>query len=233
MFRKLTVEQNVLAILETLDLPAGAKRQRARELLAELNLTHLAAAPAYTRVSRAELGPLIDQWPLEGPQTVAVLFDKASTRTRIAESVDTVPATTRSAMSSWGVGSVTASMTGGVAGSGASSGSAAASWLRRSSSSASSRSSSATSGRSSWRRRRRSRSPRLRRGRDALEPESSDSGSPSVTELIGGKSTQPSPGYGESVQTSARRNWMWVSWAAWVKPRSAYRRRAGVLLDST
>jgi lipopolysaccharide export system ATP-binding protein len=48
IFRGLTVEQNVLAILETLDLPAGAKRQRARELLAELNLTHLAAAPAYT-----------------------------------------------------------------------------------------------------------------------------------------------------------------------------------------
>jgi lipopolysaccharide export system ATP-binding protein len=48
IFRGLTVEQNVLAILETLDLPAGARRQRARELLAELNLTHLASAPAYT-----------------------------------------------------------------------------------------------------------------------------------------------------------------------------------------
>ncbi|HUG25880.1 hypothetical protein [Piscinibacter sp.] len=29
----------------------------------------LSTAPAYTRVPRAELGPLIDQWPLEGPQT--------------------------------------------------------------------------------------------------------------------------------------------------------------------
>jgi lipopolysaccharide export system ATP-binding protein len=48
IFRGLTVEQNVLAILETLDLPAAARRQRARELLAELNLTHLAASPAYT-----------------------------------------------------------------------------------------------------------------------------------------------------------------------------------------
>jgi lipopolysaccharide export system ATP-binding protein len=48
IFRGLTVEQNVLAILETLDLPDSARRQRARELLAELNLSHLASAPAYT-----------------------------------------------------------------------------------------------------------------------------------------------------------------------------------------
>ena len=48
IFRGLTVEQNVLAILETLDLSDSARRQRARELLAELNLTHLASAPAYT-----------------------------------------------------------------------------------------------------------------------------------------------------------------------------------------
>jgi lipopolysaccharide export system ATP-binding protein len=48
IFRGLTVEQNVLAILETLDLSESARRQRARELLAELGLTHLATAPAYT-----------------------------------------------------------------------------------------------------------------------------------------------------------------------------------------
>jgi len=48
IFRGLTVEQNVTAILETLDLPESARRQRARDLLAELNLTHLGAAPAYT-----------------------------------------------------------------------------------------------------------------------------------------------------------------------------------------
>jgi lipopolysaccharide export system ATP-binding protein len=48
IFRGLSVEQNVLAILETLDLPAPARQQRARELLAELNLTHLASSPAYT-----------------------------------------------------------------------------------------------------------------------------------------------------------------------------------------
>ena len=48
IFRGLTVEQNVTAILETLDLSDSARRQRARDLLAELNLTHLAGAPAYT-----------------------------------------------------------------------------------------------------------------------------------------------------------------------------------------
>jgi lipopolysaccharide export system ATP-binding protein len=48
IFRGLTVEQNILAILETLDLNHAARRERLRELLAELNLTPLAKAPAYT-----------------------------------------------------------------------------------------------------------------------------------------------------------------------------------------
>jgi lipopolysaccharide export system ATP-binding protein len=48
IFRGLTVEQNILAILETLDLDHGARRARLRELLAELNLTPLASAPSYT-----------------------------------------------------------------------------------------------------------------------------------------------------------------------------------------
>jgi lipopolysaccharide export system ATP-binding protein len=48
IFRGLTVEQNVLAILETLDLDARARQRRMRELLAELGLTPLAKSPAYT-----------------------------------------------------------------------------------------------------------------------------------------------------------------------------------------
>jgi lipopolysaccharide export system ATP-binding protein len=48
IFRGLTVEQNILAILETLDLDGPTRRQRAKDLLAELNLTALAASPAYT-----------------------------------------------------------------------------------------------------------------------------------------------------------------------------------------
>jgi lipopolysaccharide export system ATP-binding protein len=48
VFRGLTVEQNILAILETLNLTAAERRTRLRTLLAELNLTPLAASPAYT-----------------------------------------------------------------------------------------------------------------------------------------------------------------------------------------
>jgi lipopolysaccharide export system ATP-binding protein len=48
IFRGLSVEQNIMAILETLDLDGGARRTRLRELLAELGLTPLAKSPAYT-----------------------------------------------------------------------------------------------------------------------------------------------------------------------------------------
>ena len=48
IFRGLTVEQNINAILETLALDGPARRARLRELLAELGLTPLAKAPAYT-----------------------------------------------------------------------------------------------------------------------------------------------------------------------------------------
>jgi lipopolysaccharide export system ATP-binding protein len=42
VFRKLTVEENLLAILETLDLTVQQRQKRLQELLAELNLGHLA-----------------------------------------------------------------------------------------------------------------------------------------------------------------------------------------------
>jgi lipopolysaccharide export system ATP-binding protein len=48
VFRKLTVEQNLLAVLETLDVSTVERRARARELLAELDLSALAPYPAYT-----------------------------------------------------------------------------------------------------------------------------------------------------------------------------------------
>src|SRR5919108_691791 len=47
-YRGLTVEQNILAILETIGLDSAARKRRLQELLAELNLTPLAKAPAYT-----------------------------------------------------------------------------------------------------------------------------------------------------------------------------------------
>ncbi len=48
VFRKLTVEENILAILETLKLTENEKEQRLQELLGELDLTHLARNKAYS-----------------------------------------------------------------------------------------------------------------------------------------------------------------------------------------
>ncbi|MBI4353947.1 MAG: LPS export ABC transporter ATP-binding protein, partial [Candidatus Omnitrophica bacterium] len=46
IFRKLTVEENILAVLETLELSRAERRQRLGELLNELGLTHLARQKA-------------------------------------------------------------------------------------------------------------------------------------------------------------------------------------------
>jgi len=48
VFRKLTVEQNLLAILETCRMSAGERRLRLQYLLEELDLTRLARHKAYT-----------------------------------------------------------------------------------------------------------------------------------------------------------------------------------------
>ena len=65
IFRGLTVEQNLLAILETLKQSASERRERLRELLAELNLTPLAKSKAYNlsggerrraEITRAQIG---------------------------------------------------------------------------------------------------------------------------------------------------------------------------------
>jgi len=48
VFRKLTVEENLLAILETLDLSPSERMNRLHELLEELELTPLARYPAFT-----------------------------------------------------------------------------------------------------------------------------------------------------------------------------------------
>src|SRR3954447_20928280 len=48
IFRGLTVEQNIMAILETMPLDRATRRARLHDLLAELNLTPLARSLAYT-----------------------------------------------------------------------------------------------------------------------------------------------------------------------------------------
>jgi lipopolysaccharide export system ATP-binding protein len=48
VFRKLTVEENILAILETLNLTREEKQTRLEGLLQELNIAHLAKNKAYS-----------------------------------------------------------------------------------------------------------------------------------------------------------------------------------------
>ena len=48
VFRKLTVEENIMAVLETLPLSKEERRQRLDELLKELTLSHLAKSKGYT-----------------------------------------------------------------------------------------------------------------------------------------------------------------------------------------
>lgn len=47
VFRKLTVEENLLAILETLDMGPERRRERMEQLLEELRLTHVAKSYGY------------------------------------------------------------------------------------------------------------------------------------------------------------------------------------------
>jgi lipopolysaccharide export system ATP-binding protein len=48
IFRKLTVEENIMAVLETLNISMPERRRRLAKLLNELNISHLAKNKAYT-----------------------------------------------------------------------------------------------------------------------------------------------------------------------------------------
>ena len=48
IFRKLTVEENIMAVLETLDFSRNERRRRLDELLDELKISHLRKSKAYT-----------------------------------------------------------------------------------------------------------------------------------------------------------------------------------------
>jgi len=60
IFRKLTVEENILAILETLDLREEERKERLQELLGELDLTALAKNYAYSLSGAKE-----EEWKLQ------------------------------------------------------------------------------------------------------------------------------------------------------------------------
>lgn len=85
IFRKLTVEENILAILETLPLSRAERFRRLRELLEELNISHLARQKAYSlsggerrrvEISRALVSEpsfiLLDE-PFAGIDPIAVI----------------------------------------------------------------------------------------------------------------------------------------------------------------
>jgi lipopolysaccharide export system ATP-binding protein len=48
IFRKLTVEENIMAVLETLGISIQERKRRLEKLLSELNISHLARHKAYT-----------------------------------------------------------------------------------------------------------------------------------------------------------------------------------------
>jgi lipopolysaccharide export system ATP-binding protein len=47
-FRKLTVQENIMAILETMKIPKSERKRRLEALLEDLNISHLANSKAYT-----------------------------------------------------------------------------------------------------------------------------------------------------------------------------------------
>ncbi len=47
-FRKLTVAENIMAILETMRIPQAERKRRLKALLEDLNISHLAKSKAYT-----------------------------------------------------------------------------------------------------------------------------------------------------------------------------------------
>src|ERR1051326_331650 len=70
IFRGLTVEQNIMAILETLDLSRAERRMRLKALLAELGLTPPAKSPAYTLSGGERRRAAITPAPAISPQFI-------------------------------------------------------------------------------------------------------------------------------------------------------------------
>jgi lipopolysaccharide export system ATP-binding protein len=85
IFRKLTSEENVLAILETRGLPSHEQRALARQLLEELGIQAMARQPAYT-LSGGERRRLEIARALAAQPSCSTSRSRASTRSRSSTS---------------------------------------------------------------------------------------------------------------------------------------------------
>lgn len=47
IFRKMSVEENILSVLQLMDLPATERKERCEQLMADFNITHLARSKGY------------------------------------------------------------------------------------------------------------------------------------------------------------------------------------------
>jgi lipopolysaccharide export system ATP-binding protein len=84
VFRKMTVEENILAVLQTMGLPAARRKERCERLLTDFSITHIARSRGYmlsggerrrTEIARAlatEPGFILLDEPFAGIDPIAV-----------------------------------------------------------------------------------------------------------------------------------------------------------------